>query len=154
MLLLLSLSVKLPLYFPSIFRYRRVFKLCMFFLMFSDIDECLSSPCVNGGNCMDGIDSFTCVCIPGFTGPTCAIRKYMVIKLIQHCLVYRPQSNILTEKKIPMEKNENIKIFRYMLGILVNIYVFPKYWYSTSMSLCATFYYENTTPKTPQYTVF
>ena len=27
-----------------------------------DIDECLSSPCLNGGSCMDAIASYTCNC--------------------------------------------------------------------------------------------
>ena len=32
------------------------------------IDECESSPCQNGGSCYDGENSYTCICIPGFTG--------------------------------------------------------------------------------------
>ncbi|XP_035679049.1 neurogenic locus notch homolog protein 1-like [Branchiostoma floridae] len=36
-----------------------------------DIDECSSSPCVNG-TCTDGIDGYTCVCTPGFTGEDCS----------------------------------------------------------------------------------
>ena len=36
-----------------------------------DIDECKSLPCQNGGNCTDGIGSYTCYCIPGHTGDNC-----------------------------------------------------------------------------------
>ena len=36
-----------------------------------DIDECDSVPCHNGGNCTDGIDGFTCGCVPGHTGVLC-----------------------------------------------------------------------------------
>ena len=43
--------------------------------IFSDIDECASSPCQNGGTCVDGVNSFTCSCKPGFTGLTCNIRN-------------------------------------------------------------------------------
>ena len=38
-----------------------------------DIDECASSPCQNGGTCIDGINTYTCVCIPGHAGDNCEI---------------------------------------------------------------------------------
>lgn len=31
-------------------------------ILISDIDDCASSPCKNGGTCTDGINSFTCQC--------------------------------------------------------------------------------------------
>ncbi|CAM1327799.1 Uncharacterised protein g9589 [Pycnogonum litorale] len=38
-----------------------------------DIDECQTNPCINGGRCVDGINSFRCECAPGYTGSTCAV---------------------------------------------------------------------------------
>ncbi|XP_030840813.1 uncharacterized protein LOC105442568 [Strongylocentrotus purpuratus] len=35
-----------------------------------DTDQCLSSPCINGA-CIDNVNSFNCVCEPGFDGPIC-----------------------------------------------------------------------------------
>ena len=36
------------------------------------IDPCLSLPCQNGGLCVPGLGgTFTCVCLPGFTGTLC-----------------------------------------------------------------------------------
>ncbi|XP_077495708.1 uncharacterized protein LOC144106737 [Amblyomma americanum] len=39
-----------------------------------NINECLSSPCKNRGECEDGINSFTCHCPPGYGGPLCELR--------------------------------------------------------------------------------
>ena len=37
----------------------------------SDIDECSSSPCDNGGTCSDFVDGYTCTCDAGYTGTHC-----------------------------------------------------------------------------------
>ena len=39
--------------------------------MFSEIDECESSPCLNEATCVDLVDSFECQCVAGFAGTTC-----------------------------------------------------------------------------------
>ncbi|NXT87267.1 PGCA protein, partial [Anhinga rufa] len=33
-----------------------------------DTDECHASPCLNGATCVDGIDSFKCLCLPSYGG--------------------------------------------------------------------------------------
>ena len=38
------------------------------FLIFLDIDECISNPCNTNATCKDGINSYTCECKKGFTG--------------------------------------------------------------------------------------
>ena len=38
---------------------------------FSDINECDSNPCINGGTCVDKIISYQCDCVPGYTGTNC-----------------------------------------------------------------------------------
>uniref|UniRef100_A0A8C3Y4C6 Fibulin 7 n=1 Tax=Catharus ustulatus TaxID=91951 RepID=A0A8C3Y4C6_CATUS len=35
------------------------------------IDDCSSNPCANSGTCVDGNQSYTCVCAPGWSGPSC-----------------------------------------------------------------------------------
>ncbi|XP_030844399.1 uncharacterized protein LOC763130 isoform X3 [Strongylocentrotus purpuratus] len=37
----------------------------------NDINDCSPDPCENGGTCSDGVNTFTCACDPGYTGPTC-----------------------------------------------------------------------------------
>ena len=39
-----------------------------------EIMECVSNPCKNNGTCYDLIGYFTCDCMPGYTGDTCAIN--------------------------------------------------------------------------------
>ncbi|ETN86937.1 EGF-like domain protein [Necator americanus] len=36
-----------------------------------DIDDCASSPCLNGGTCHDGYMNYTCTCIYGVDGDNC-----------------------------------------------------------------------------------
>ncbi|RZF45128.1 hypothetical protein LSTR_LSTR000538 [Laodelphax striatellus] len=40
----------------------------------TDIDECTSDPCLNGGTCIDEVDAFFCQCRNGFKGETCEIN--------------------------------------------------------------------------------
>lgn len=37
---------------------------------------CASSPCVNGGTCVGGGDTFTCICKDGWEGPTCSQSQF------------------------------------------------------------------------------
>lgn len=39
----------------------------------TDINECLTATCHNGGTCLDAINGFKCVCPAGYTGSTCQI---------------------------------------------------------------------------------
>lgn len=33
-----------------------------------EVNECISSPCLNEGVCVDEVNKFTCSCASGFTG--------------------------------------------------------------------------------------
>lgn len=35
------------------------------------VDDCAPNPCLNGGTCADGVNTFTCTCAAGYTGTTC-----------------------------------------------------------------------------------
>lgn len=51
--------------FPKCF-YLGEFHACVLYSFYS-----LCSSCFNGGTCVDGINTFTCLCLPGFTGSYC-----------------------------------------------------------------------------------
>ncbi len=36
-----------------------------------NIDDCAAQPCLNGGACTDGVNSYTCTCAAGFSGTNC-----------------------------------------------------------------------------------
>ena len=44
----------------------------LYFFMFLDVNECDSSPCQNGGTCVDEIYGYTCQCTDAWFGDTCA----------------------------------------------------------------------------------
>ena len=41
-----------------------------------NIDDCESTPCLNGGVCTDGDNSYTCSCSNGYTGSECETEVY------------------------------------------------------------------------------
>ena len=49
-----------------------------------DIDECASSPCVNGGGvCVDGVNRYTCNCNSGRTGVHCELGKLKGERMVE-----------------------------------------------------------------------
>lgn len=39
-----------------------------------NFDDCIGHSCVNGGTCVDGIDSYSCLCVPGYSGINCSVN--------------------------------------------------------------------------------
>ena len=44
-------------------------------LVISEILECASRPCRNGGTCNEQVNGFSCQCAPGWGGTTCEDSK-------------------------------------------------------------------------------
>lgn len=44
-----------------------------FWAGYVDGNQCNPHPCLNGGSCKDHLGSYTCTCLPGFTGRNCEI---------------------------------------------------------------------------------
>ena len=51
-------------------QYNRIRNRCLDWI--AEIDECGSAPCVNDGTCVNGINSYTCLCVAGYTDLECA----------------------------------------------------------------------------------
>lgn len=51
-------------------------------LYFADIDECASRPCLNGGTCIDGVNSYQCRCQSPYYGNRCENQSQSIKKKI------------------------------------------------------------------------
>ena len=47
------------------------------FYFILDIDECLNDPCLHNGNCTNTDGSYTCSCVPQWTGYNCQTGKLL-----------------------------------------------------------------------------
>ena len=46
-------------------------KTVCFSLLFSDVNECSSDPCLNGASCTDLVSGYECTCAGGYEGDNC-----------------------------------------------------------------------------------
>ena len=65
----------------------------IFMCFIKDINECDSSPCSNGGSCVDLINGYLCNCLAAYSGKTCQNCRLFcgIIILIAYChqLIYQ-----------------------------------------------------------------
>ena len=50
-------------------------KYCYVVSCVSDIDECVSNPCENGGSCVDDVNRFFCNCSAGYNDSVCSTGR-------------------------------------------------------------------------------
>ena len=48
-------------------------------ILLIDINECSSNPCMNGATCTDAVNSYTCACVPGYTGTHCETGERLLL---------------------------------------------------------------------------
>ncbi len=47
----------------------------------ADGNECSSNPCLNGGRCIDGCASYTCLCPTGYVGTNCQLSNQCTLNV-------------------------------------------------------------------------
>ena len=57
------------------------------FLFFTDINECESSPCQNGGACTDKVNGYECTCAAGYAGADCETGKTQLFNFDSHSCI-------------------------------------------------------------------
>ncbi|XP_056018350.1 sushi, nidogen and EGF-like domain-containing protein 1 [Ostrea edulis] len=97
----------------------------------TDIDECATStPCLNGGTCVNNLGSFTCSCLSGWTGSMCEqgvnysdmmCNRDEICCRVSQCLsnnhTYFPDRAILTRK----EEVSVTDVVGIVLGVLLAV---------------------------------
>ena len=63
----------------------------------TDINECSSNPCLNGGFCVDYVNRYACLCQPGYTGTRCQSGTWVLAFKTLQMLV---RETILVEEAI------------------------------------------------------
>ena len=53
--------------------------------MFTDINECTSTPCMNSGTCSDTVNGYTCICADGHTGIHCETGNIYILSCYILC---------------------------------------------------------------------
>ena len=53
----------------------------------SDIDECGSNPCENGGTCTDQVNAYTCECVDGYTGTDCDTGTFRELIIVSRMII-------------------------------------------------------------------
>ena len=90
---------------------------------FSDIDDCSSSPCDNGGTCVDGVNSYLCKCLPGFNGTNCMQGKLSITRQVTRATqYYTPRLIVYPEIKSyefsngkALQNNSSLLIFTHTI---------------------------------------
>ena len=49
------------------------------FFIYLDTDECVQSPCQNGGMCTDLVNAYSCACADGYEGTNCETSKALQV---------------------------------------------------------------------------
>lgn len=87
-----------------------IFKIFVALCLKSDIDECASDPCQNGGTCNDMVNGYNCTCAPGYEGTLCDIGElfsfhiFVSLSLPASSLVFKDMVEFSVWYKLPLAK--------------------------------------------------
>lgn len=94
---------------------------------------CASSPCLNGGTCVGGGDTFTCICKDGWEGPTCAQSESFCPFTLPVCT--------------PLERRHNPQVLVYLQSLRKGLMLTDMFLFSFFLS-----FYSSQTPMTATLT--
>ena len=58
------------------------FDISLIHFLLTDVDECVSHQCGNGGSCIDGVNNYSCNCLVGFTGDYCETGMALLLQYL------------------------------------------------------------------------
>ena len=83
----------------------------MYFITSTDINDCSPNPCLNEGNCTDGVNSHNCSCVEGYNGTNCENGLFTQ----QNMLLQGPRSKFEMGKG--EGRRESTLVTRYWEGV-------------------------------------
>lgn len=115
-------------------------------LLFSaaDIDECQSNPCRNGATCIDGLNTFTCLCLPSYIGALCEQGKGCPLTCAAGHPFPAPNPSAVTgQSLLKMRSERNKSLWEVTSGEESSKFLldFPDLWFRvffSHLSLCTS----------------
>lgn len=88
-------------------------------------DDCQLSTCSNNGTCVDGVDMYTCLCVPGYTDTNCSTEINECLSspcaAIANCtdLINAFEVRYIIIVMFPEIINSLLSKFLYVLGVVL-----------------------------------
>ena len=82
----------------------------------SEIKQCDSKPCQNGGTCVEDTTGYTCTCASGYTGTNCQTGKVThsgIVLIISFHYFYKIMSS-LSSRQGPLDEKEQLYLFLFL----------------------------------------
>ena len=77
-------SLNLPTFNAYIYIYIYIYTytyIYIYICVLIEINECESSPCLNGASCVDNINRYSCSCLVGYTDPECSTGAVVFFRM-------------------------------------------------------------------------